>query len=192
MADIKATFSKMKEEVGFLARTVQARGAKRYGRALAISAVVLVASYKMIFVEGGMKLTQAEHDLAAAKAVAQYASAFNDLDSAFRIFMLRLPPADRAEGWLLDSVRESMKAEGLVSQTLSPVAVTEAQGYKVLSINLTFQAKFKELANWIARIEGSRQLMHVSSLTLTKSPEAIGMNTVAVTISSVVPSGGRP
>lgn len=190
MANAKAAGLALFDEASFVASSIRTRGLKHFARALGIAAGFIFFSHKLVFESGRQKLLVIERRLGTERATARFADTYKELDDNLRIFSQRLPPATQTEAWLLDSVRESMRAEGLTALSISPVAVTEQKDFRSLTIQLTFNAKFGEVASWVARMEGSRQLLHVSALHITKGGDRIGENNVQATISTLAPKRG--
>ena len=180
------------DEANFIFSSIRSRGIKHYARALVIGVLVVLGARKLIFQSGAEKLGGIKAELEAARAMAQYADTYRELDQNLSTFMRRLPPIQNPEIWLLDAVRQSMKDEGLVALSISPVQISDMKDFRFLKIHLTFTAKYPQIGSWVARMEGSRQLLHVASLAIRKEGEPIGENTVQATISSLAPKGGLP
>ncbi|MBI4346469.1 MAG: hypothetical protein HY553_06415 [Elusimicrobia bacterium] len=178
------------EEITFVIGSIRARGIKHYAKALGIGVAMVVVSNKFVFRSAQEKIGAIRGQLDAARATAQYADTYKELDQNLRIYATRLPPVVKPEVWFFDTVRDSMKAEGLVALSISPVAVRSGKEFNYLSITLSFSAKYAELGSWIARVEGSSKLLHVVSLSANKGKE-IGVNDVQAVVSTLVPKGGR-
>lgn len=177
------------EELTFIVGSIRARGIKHYAKALGIGVALMFASKKLVYESATDKLGKIKGQLEAARATAQYADTFKELDGNLHAFSARLPPTQKSEVWLFDTVRDSMKAEGLVALSISPVQVVETKEFRFMTIALTFSAKYGEIASWIARLEGSKQLLHVVSLSVHKGKD-IGSNEVQAVIASLVPRVG--
>lgn len=178
------------EEVNFVIASVRSRGLKHYFRAVALGVLSIVAAQKIIFVSGQEKLQEVKFELDAASAKAQHADTYRALEDNLRTFSARLPPQEDSSTWFLNTVIDSLKAEGLVALSISPVQQMEGPNFKYLSMTLTFKSKFSQAAQWVARVEGSKKLMHVSSLSIIKDPEKIGNNNVSAIVASLIPKGG--
>ncbi|MBI4424646.1 MAG: type 4a pilus biogenesis protein PilO [Elusimicrobia bacterium] len=189
LQDLRSWGPYLVEEALFLARAIRSRGVKHYGKALAYSLGMAFLAHKLVYVSGGEKLSRVERDLEAARATDRYAETYKELDDTLSRFSEQLPPSQAPEEWLLNTVRETMKAEGIISTSLSPVNVSHSGDFKVLSMTIACRARYKELGSWLARMEGSKKLLHVSNLSVSKDGE-IGQNTVNITVSSLLPKGG--
>lgn len=179
------------EEVTFVVGSIRARGIKHYAKAVALGIAMVFVSKKFVYQSAQDKMGAIGSQLDAARATAQYADTYKELDQNLRTYATRLPPALKPEIWFFDTVRDSMKAEGLVALSISPVAVRDSKEFKYLSITLSFSARYSELGSWIARVEGSRKLLHVVSLSAVKGKD-IGVNDVQAVVSTLVPKGGIP
>lgn len=178
------------EELNFVISSIRTRGLKHYFRAVGLGVMFVVVAHKMVFVSGKDALERVKFELDAASAKAKHADRYQELEGNIRTFSERLPPQEDAPGWFLNTVLDSLKAEGLVALSISPVQQSEGPNFKYLSIALTFKGKFSQTAQWVARVEGSKKLLHVSSLAVRKDPERIGNTDVQVTVASLVPKGG--
>lgn len=178
------------EELNFVVSSLRSRGLKHYFRAIGLGVVFVVVAQKMVFVSGQDALQRVKFDLDAASAKAQHADTYRELEDNIRRFSERLPPQQDASGWFLNTVLDSLRAEGLVALQISQVQQSEGPNFKYLSIALTFKGKFSQTAQWVARVEGSKKLLHVSSLAIRKDPEKIGNTEVQVVVASLVPKGG--
>lgn len=179
------------DEVGFVVSSIRSRGLKHYLRALGIGAAFIMGAHKLVFVTSAGSLEKVRNELDAASATAQHADTYRELDENIKAFSARLPPVKDSSTWFLNTVLDSLRAEGLVALTLSPVAVNDVSNFKLHTITLSFKAKFNQAASWVARVEGSKKLMHISKISIQKDYEKIGINDVQVVITSLVPRGGN-
>jgi len=174
-------------EVKVLKDSLRDKGPKYFARPLALGAVMVFASYNYVFKAPQQAMTTALTELDAAKATSQYANDYQDLKDRLNRLYSSLPRTNDPEAWLLSEVRESLRQEGIVPDSFSSPTDEAGVGYKLVSLTISLTTSYPQLAAWVARVERSRYLMHIKDVKLVKKQKPIGMNTVDVSVSTIIP-----
>jgi type II secretory pathway component PulM len=179
---------RVKEEWSIASSTLKEKGAERFGRTFALGIMAIVISYYMIFLPPQKKLSGLQRRIDAAKATADYADQYKGLHDQLNSLYTILPPASaREQRWLTNAVLDSMKAEGIISDSVVPPEEVLDQGFAVQKQSISTSLKFSELVSWLNRLETNKPLMHVDSLSLMKKPDPVGTNSVNCEIGTVIP-----
>ncbi len=166
------------------------RGLRRYARALALSGAILLASHQLAYVRGSSELARVRGSLESVRGASRYVDGYRELEARLKNFSESLPPAENPENWLLAAVRDSMKEEGILSTSLSPIARLEWNQFRIMTLTVTCRVGYPQLSSWISRMENSPKLLHVSKLNLRKDERESGINEVTISVASAVPKEG--
>jgi Tfp pilus assembly protein PilO len=196
--DLKRWAMALSSEIQSLKDGLRDKGPKYFARPLGISAMLVFASYHYVYKAPQQAMVQVLGELDAAKATAQYANDYQDLKDRLNRLYSSLPKTRDPATWLLSEVRDSLRQEGIVPDSFSSPTDEAGIGYKLVSMTISLTTSYPQLAAWVARIERSKYLMHIKDVKLVKMQKSIGMNTVDVTITTIIPlgddapSGGMP
>lgn len=166
------------------------RGAKFFQRPLGLGAIIVFCAYWYVYLPPVQRMALIQENLMAAQAASQYAEDYKSLKARLEGLFLKLPRVENPEGWLLAEVRRTLRAEGIVPLSTGSPKEQKVQQYRFISMEVRCQATYSQLASWIARLEGGKNLLFIKELTLRKDEEPIGSNTAEVTITTVVPGEG--
>ncbi|MBI5242601.1 MAG: type 4a pilus biogenesis protein PilO [Elusimicrobia bacterium] len=187
--DLKRWASLFGAELKVLKDGLRDKGPKYFARPLALGCVIIFASYYFVYKPPEGAMADAAKKLEAIRATTQYAADYQELQERLNLLSIRLPHTKEPGAWLLSEVRETLRQEGIIPTDLSTPNDQPGAGYRLISMTVTLSTGFTQLANWIARIERSKSLMHIKDLKLVKSQTPIGMNKVDVTVTTIVPAG---
>lgn len=185
--------SRAQEEVLVVVNTLKEKGAGHFARPLLIAGVMLLASYKLVYLPPVAKLKHLEARLKAARATAQYADSYKDIRDRLARIYPRLPSVKDKDQWLMSSLLESLKAEGIVSDSLKPPRETESPSKMLIyqSMDIRSNLKYAQIMSWLTRVENIKPILYVTSLEITKIPDPIGINEFACTLGTIIPKS-RP
>ena len=176
-------------EFAVLRDAIRDKGIKRFGRPIGMGLVMVFCSHFYVFEPSKSALSRVSAELDATMATAQYADDYKDLRSRIDGLFTRFPRAKDPEEWLLSEIREALRQEGLVADSISAPQTESGVGYKIVSRAVALSAEYRQIGTWIARLERNKSLLHVAEMTLTKKRQPIGANRITVTISTIVPEG---
>ncbi|MBI4386909.1 MAG: hypothetical protein HY551_05975 [Elusimicrobia bacterium] len=187
---IRFLLVKARAEGGYAVSVLRSRGVLIYRRALVIASAVVAAIYLLVYKGSETKLSQARLEFSSVKASQEYASRYRDLEQKLQAYASLAPGAKDRGSWFLERVRAAMKEENLFITNLSPVTEQTYPGYTLLSMNISTQVSYQQLASWIARLERASHAFNIASLTLGKRPdkEGMGFNNVTVVVVTAVPN----
>jgi type II secretory pathway component PulM len=179
---------RIKEDYSIASSTLKEKGAERFGRTFALGLLAIVISYYLIFLPPQKKLSGLQRRIDAAKATADYADQYKGLHDQLNSLYTILPPTSaREQRWLTTAVLDSMKAEGIISDSVVPPEEAIDQGFAIQHQSISTQLKFSELVSWLNRMETNKPMLHVDSLSLMKKPAPLGTNDVNCVIGTVIP-----
>lgn len=169
---------------------IRDRGFKALGRPLAVAGILALLGYQYGYRRSVRSLEAKIGQTALLRATAQHAETYKKLEEDMAVFLQRLPPSAQKNEWLLNTIIETSHAEGIQPESISNQVEQEEEGFLQLFITVTGRARYKDVARWVARLEGHSKLLHISSLSLTKISDASvptpGMNSVNIQIGTVI------
>lgn len=183
--------SSFNEDLANMRDSLQDKGYKYFQRPMALGLLLILACYQLLYRAPVVRLKVIESELVATRATVKYAATYKDLRERLQILYSMLPTAKDPEEWLRNAIRESLREEGIVSNSLSSPRSNRVEGYRFLSITVTCEATYKDLATWIARLERGAALIYVESYKLAKKKAPIGMNTAEITITTAISDGAE-
>ncbi len=185
--DLNRLVNALQEEARLISFTLKDKGTARFTKAVGISAAVVAAAHFFVYTPPLKKLAKLDKKLAEAQATAQYADAYKELRERLKAIYSRLPDEKDRGQWLHSTVVETLRAEGLIADSIQPPSESEQSGlvFQTLSVQLT--ARFPDLVRWLARIEGTKPMIHVASLSVAKKSGHPDQTDAAVVLSTVIP-----
>lgn len=183
--DFARLLEKAQSEFSFVNTTIKDKGSKRFGRPLVISGLVIFLCYWFIYKPPGEKIAGLQKKIDTAKATAQYADQFKQIRQRLLIIYSRLPGPESPG--ISELIVESLKAEGIIPDSLQPPVESEISGLRVQTVNVTMTVKFSELMAWLLRLENSKPALHLQNIELRKKANPIGKNDVTCTLVTALP-----
>lgn len=183
--DLQRAASRVGGELQGLRQSLREKGAKYFQRPLALGGVVLFAAYFYAYQSTAETKIRVENELAAAKAIAQHGERYKDLKSQLDEFQDRIPKNSQPERWLEQETRDTLRLEGIVPLNISTPKETVREELRFISITVSCQASFRQIASWIARIERGKNLMYIEIMTLKKDELRIGENLAELKITTI-------
>lgn len=185
--DFAQIAAEVQEEVLLVSNTLKEKGAQHFMRPLVVVGLVLYASYAFVYLRPVKKLRRLDAQLAAAKATAQYAETYKAYQDRLLELYPELPLFKDRDQWLFNSLIDSLKAENIVSDSLRPPVEEELGGLLYQNVGMNSTLKYPEFLSWLARIEGAKPMLHISSIHIAKKKDALGQNQVSCTVSTIIP-----
>lgn len=176
-------------ELGVLRDAIRDKGVKHFSRPIGMGLVMIFCSHFYVFKPSETALKKVSSELEATTATAQYAGDYKDLRARIDGLYTRLPRTKNPEEWLLTEIRETLRQEGLVPDSISSPQMDTGPGYQIVSRAVALTAEYRQAGAWIARLERNKSLLHVADMTLTKKKLPIGSNKIMVTVATIVPEG---
>jgi hypothetical protein len=169
----------------------QEKGAKYFQRPLVLGGMVIFASYFYVFQTGGDLSNRYSTELDAARAIDQHAEEYQNLRLAIDTVRNKLPRTRNPDEWLTQSVRRTLREEGIDALETSAPKESKKASYRILTVTVKMQSNYHQVASWISRLERSKKLLFIKALRLRKDPERIGKNAIEVDVTTVIPVGGE-
>ncbi len=188
LAAIGKLLEQVQSEGQLIANTLREKGSKRFERPIVVCLAVLLGSYYLLYLPPQRKAQGLQRRIDTARQLSQYTGAYKDLHSQLQAIYSQLPKTSDRTSFLTAAAVESLKAEGLTSDSIRPPDETTQSGLVYQRLTITAEVKFTELISWLARLEASKPFIHVNSLELAKS-KRLGYCTISVVLSTIVPSG---
>jgi hypothetical protein len=185
--DLKPYVEFISDEISTVVRTVKEKGGKRFGRAFVIAGSAVFAAYFMVYAPPQKRSARLQDEINQASLLAQYGAQYDSTLSQLNAAYARLPTMKDRDQWLFNSVRDSLDAGNLVTESFKPVKEVELQGliYQVCDVSMSL--RFSDFYDWLLRLESARPLMQLQMLDLTKEDDPLGYNEAACQIATVIP-----
>ena len=187
--DDKELFGGLQETVSLVVSAVREKGPKHFARHLAAAGIFILGAYAVVYAPSGKRLKRLNMRLEAAEATSQYADSYATSRDQLNRLYNQLPPMKARDQWLLDTLIDSMKAEGIISDSIIPPTEEEGGGLIFQRADMNSTLTFAEFFAWLNRIENSKPVIHVDSIRVAKKGESLGKNGVQCRISTVIPKG---
>jgi type II secretory pathway component PulM len=185
--DLSAYVVPVKAEVNLLVNTIRDKGAKRFGKAFGMAALMIAAAYFGVYLPPQKKISRLQKEIDAARAMSQAGSAYQELRGQLAGSYGTLPHLKDRQQWLSNAMIDSLRADGLTPETFRPVAEIEASGLIFQTSTVQLTLKFADVYTWLIRLEGATPLMHVANLDISKKPDMIGWNSVSASVMTAIP-----
>ena len=189
-AEVLRALERVKSELSSLQAVLKLKGAKYFQRPLAIGGIMVFACYHYVYQGTGTILSDLAVKVEGARATSTYAEDYKKLNDRIKTINLKLPNVKNPQDWLLDSIRKTLREEGIVPLSTSTPKEEVKKGYRFITITVALRASFPETASWVSRLERNNKLLYIRSLSLKKEAEDIGKNHVTVQVMTVVKGGG--
>ena len=188
--EILRSLQRIQGELIALKNVLKLKGAKYFQRPLAIGAVLMFTSYHFLYVGSRGSLESIAVALDGARATATYAEDFKSLKMQLANINRTLPRTKNPQEWLLNSIRKTLREEGIVPLSTSQAKLDFQKGFQFISITVNLQASFPQVASWLSRLERSKRMLYIKSVTVKKDNENIGENSVTVEVTTMVKGSG--
>jgi type II secretory pathway component PulM len=176
----------IQDEVQIVTHTLREKGSKRFERPLLLGAVLIVASYYLLYLPPQRKLDALQNRIDTAKALSTNADAFKLQRDNLRAIYAALPKTKDKDHFLIEAVVETLRAEGLTSDSIQPPDENKESNLIYQQIKVSAQMKFPELVGWLARVEASKPFLHIASVDLVKSKH-LGYCEVQAGVATIIP-----
>ncbi len=184
--DFDHLISKIQYEIKLISATLKDKGSSRFNRTLITALAVPFGCYLLVYAPAQKRLSLVDGELRVARDTVRHAETYKELKDRLNIVYAQLPlPKDRAN-FLSDAVREALRAEGIVPTSVQPTNDADMPGGVVQSLSITMLVKFPELMAFLARMESSKPLIHINSMSIMKKTEPIGFNDVTCSLSTII------
>ncbi len=185
--DIQVYLNAVKAEGELLLNTIRHKGAKRFGKAFGISALLIAAAYFGIYKPPQDKISRLQREIDAARAMSESGAAYQELRTQLIGSYGTLPQLKDQAQWLSNAMIDSLRADSLTPELFRPVIESESSGIIFQTSTVQLTVKFNEVYIWLMRLEGATPLMHVSNLEVTKKPDMMGWNVVSASVMTAIP-----
>jgi type II secretory pathway component PulM len=185
--DPEVFFKAAKAEFDVLTTTIRDKGAKRFGKAFGMAALMIAGAYFGVYMPPQQKISRLQKEIDTAKAMSESGTAYQDLRTQLMGSYGTLPLLKDQQQWLSNAMIDSMRADGLTPEMFRPVIETEASGLIFQTSTVQLTIKFNDLYAWLIRLEGATPLMHISNLDITKKTDMIGENSVSASVMTAIP-----
>lgn len=185
--DVLALLGPVKIEAEFVIATIRQRGAKRFGKALGIAGLFVVAAYLGIYKPPQAKISRLQKEIDTARVMSESGTAYQELRGQLASSYGILPNLKDQQHWLSNAMIDSLRADNLTPELFHPVVETEVSGIIFQTSTVQLTIKFNDLYTWLMRIEGAKPLMHISTLDIKKRTDMLGWNTVGASMVTAIP-----
>ncbi|MDE2489692.1 MAG: hypothetical protein KGM24_02515 [Elusimicrobia bacterium] len=185
--DLKPYVELVTEEISMVVRNVKEKGGKRFGRAFGIAGVVIFIAYAGVYAPPQTRSARLQKEIDEAKLLEHYGEQYDTTISQLDAAYARLPTMKDRDQWLFNSVRDSLDAGGLVTESFKPVKEVELQGLIYQVCDVTLSLRFGEFYDWLLRLESAKPLMQLQTLDLAKTMDSSGYNEASCEIATVIP-----
>ncbi len=182
-----AVLGAVQEEILIVSTTLKEKGAERFGRPLLFGAVAVLVSYMFVYKPSTKRAVELDQRIASAKAIAKYADQFSDLRDSLNGVYRKLPLAKDRQTYLLETTRDTLLADGLMTDSLQPPGEYDVAGlvYQRMPVQMS-RLKFDLLVRWLQHIERDKPFVRVTELRVAKAAEP-GETRVTCDVSTVIP-----
>jgi len=185
--DLSVYLAVVKAEAYLLLNTINDKGAKRFGKAFGLAALMIAGAYFGVYLPPQKKISRLQKEIDAARAMSEAGTAYQELRTQLMGSYGTLPHLKDQQQWLSNAMIDSLRADGLTPETFRPVTEIEASGLIFQTSYVQLSLKFSDVYAWLVRLEGATPLMHVSNIDIQKKSDMIGWNSVAASVMTAIP-----
>ena len=188
MQKIGELLRKIQVEISSMVSTFKDKGAHRFSRPLLLGIFAVFAANAALYKPATRKLAGLQKRIDAVRATIQYAEQYTGLRDQLKAAKTRLPePAGRG-AWLTNAVVEAMKEESVIADSIEPPQESPVNSFYQQKVNISVRTRFPLLAGVMHRLETTKPLIHIHSLTIVKGSEEEGFtNRADIGVSTLVP-----
>ncbi|MBI4377049.1 MAG: hypothetical protein HY549_11430 [Elusimicrobia bacterium] len=168
-------------------RTFRERGLKYFARPLVLGLAVVYFCYAFIYSIPVKKRFWLEGEIKVARQRSQFADTYQSLRGRLSEIYAKSPSGKERSNWLTQRLLESLKAEGVISDSILPPEELVQAGVVIQKVRVPATFRFDQLYNWLQRIERLQPAAHILSVDLNKNTNAPGMNTVICEVGTMIP-----
>ncbi len=184
---LKQYLALFQSEILVVQAAFREKGLRRFLRPIAIGAGSVALCYAALYSPPAKKMASLQKRIETARRTAQHADQYKALRDRLNQVYAQLPALRQRQSWLADALIDTMKARGIIADSISPPEEDERSGLVFQRIQVATQLRFQDLMAWLARIEETKPLLHVNNLEVGKRPLPLGRNNVTVGLSTIVP-----
>ncbi len=185
--DLNVYLNAVKGEADLVLTTIRHKGAKRFGKAFAMSGLLVAAAYFGVYKPPQDKISRLTEKIEAARAMSQSSTAYKEVRDQLAGSYGSLPLLKDQQQWLSNAMIDSLRADNLTPEMFRPVAESEASGLIFQTSSVQMTVRFNDIYSWLLRLEGATPMMHVSNLEITKKQDMIGWNVVSASVMTAIP-----
>jgi hypothetical protein len=186
MAGVGQILETTQREARTVFSTLREKGRERFGRTLLIALALVGGSYKGLYLPAQNKLSMLAQTITSAKTLSENADSYRLLREKLEAGYVQLPAQKDKDQFLMNAVLETLRAEGLMSESLRPPDQVNGELLSSQQTMVNAQLKFTEVLSWLARLEASQPHLHVLELALDKKKDKIGYCDVRVGVGTAV------
>lgn len=176
----------VQNEIQMISATIKEKGSNRFFRPIVICVTFIFGAYNFVYLPPVSKIKQLQRRIDAARATAQFSDSYKDLNGQLDAAFGKLPTVKERERWLADTLLETLKAEGLISDSIVPPEEATSHGLAEQRVQVVLTAKFSETYALVRHIEALKPAMHIANIDITKG-DRLEMNQVNVTVGTMIP-----
>lgn len=176
----------IQDEVGIVSSTLREKGTQRFQKAILYSLLPAVIAYFGLYLPPVKKMQRLELRIGEAKKMSEYAKTYASLNAQLQSAYALMPPPTEKEGWLMKAALDTLRSEGIVSDSINPPVNDGESEIVMQTLSWSARVKFQQIVAWLNRTESYKPPLHISQVTITKSPD-IGAQRVSCSICTLVP-----
>lgn len=188
---ILRSLSRIQGELVALSIVLKLKGVKYFQRPLAIGLLMVFATYHFLYKASGESMAHISEQLDGAQATSTYADDFQALQKQLARIQRSLPRTKNPQEWLLNSIRKSLREEGIVPLSTSQAELEIKKGFQFITIRVDLQASFPQISSWISRLERNKKMLYIKSVAMQKDNINIGENSVTIEVMTIVKGASR-
>lgn len=177
-----------KDEARLVVFVIKDNGLRHFGRPLALGGGAVLFAYALVYLPANSRVARLAKKVQAAKAAVKYADDYKDMSEKLARFYATAPAAQERNSWLVNRLVDSMKAEGVTSDSIPMPKDREQSGFIIQQVDVAVPVRFPQLVSWLDRLELSKPLLQVDSIELQKTEDNPGANMVVCGVSAVLPA----
>ena len=145
MASVGAKLQGLQAELQLINNTIKDKGHQRFQRAFILAAILVFAAYYLLYMPSRTKLSRIQRSIDVARLTAQSADTYKQLRDQIKSTQAMLPKTSDKDKFLTQAVIETLKSEGITSDSIQP-PVEKVQGDVVYqSLSVSAEVRFAEV-----------------------------------------------
>lgn len=190
-------FLQFQDELNQAIAGFNAKGWEYFKKVLIVAFVLAAFGYMLLYKTTAAQLSSVQSNVRRFTELAKYGQQYKDQKAQIAGIKDKfIGEADRKD-WLFNLLYGTSREQGIAIDSISSQKEVEKpdQPFVKLSIDVSCRGTYQQVGKWIAELESAPHFTQIESFSMTKvkdtDPDAppAGMNTVNMTVSTVLPKG---
>ena len=196
---LRQAMHRVQDELDQAVAGFNARGAEYFQKAFFAAGLLVLAGYFVLYRPSAAQLASLRMQVRSLEEIDKFSGQYHDFKAKISDLKGRFPTEADRKDWLFNLIYNSARDQGISIQSISSQRDEDRpeMPFVKLSIQANCKGTFQQIGSWIGRLEGASRFVQIETITLSKvhemtaDPASTGMETVILTVATVIPKGSE-